>query len=835
MRPLSRAGLSTSSISPSRSEIAPGASNGGLSLAQEQLGNQGLTGHGAESSVARGGQLLGGLGLPTADLTPGTAPLSAMRALMRHVQQRDVDPQAAGAAVARSQGQALPDAVRTRMEAAFGVDLSHVRLHTDPAADEAAWDVAALAFALGDHVYFSSGAYQPNTTSGAALLVHELTHVIQHDQGRLPAAGGVSQPSDPHEREAARAASLYTSDLDISEFLGLDVASAASATGAVAEPSAAPVEASAGPNLSREPVPGPQREDGEDDGCSADSFTSFKEKKDGDGVTCGGAYSTDGGVNIASNGVSATASAEGQYGVGAQISIPLATKAFALLGEQFSLDVTVVISAFVGAVGTLKGELAARWASGTKADGIPKVDSLMEAISGWLAKRGTDMDPTSLTDGEARDKDKISGAEQGLENAKKNKKDADAKSDATAKSDASKTRKRRAKGEANKADEVVRQKEKSLANKQNNESTKGRFKKVYSKGTPKEEDDDQTSKGGSGKKMGDKRKKDKAYKPQNSGTNYQQNDASLRKDKGVSGTVSAEAFVGAKAGFALSADLSWKRKSGKEYGIEKSLRELMASAVSPGGALDAGLKLAEKVAGKMGVTDLLAKIGDEFMNFDAGTARLGGAKVEADLRAGVGGKLKLSAGFTGGQIRFAVAAGLTWGIGASVDTTWGLGLLPGAQLALALYATHDDELAELFNAARAAVGDAIADGVAPFFETWKTFLGWLSSDDSARQTIDGGGLPALSTASRADLLHAMLDGLVFNLIERADERCTVAVLEDARDRAGDLSALVASFGKDELIDKLWWFNDESLKRRALAALGKVDAPEPAGAGADVTT
>ena len=51
-------------------------------------------------------------------------------------------------------------------------------------------------------MFFSSGAFAPGTPSGDRLLAHELTHVVQADEGRLPRDGGVSSPTDPHELEA---------------------------------------------------------------------------------------------------------------------------------------------------------------------------------------------------------------------------------------------------------------------------------------------------------------------------------------------------------------------------------------------------------------------------------------------------------------------------------------------------------------------------------------------------------------------------------------------------------------------------------------------------------
>ncbi len=147
-------------------------------------------------------------GVETADIVPGQAPLSVMRQLMRRSQAEaeglDTD-KAAGRIGSRS-GQPLPDAVRARMERAFGHDFGHVRVHIDGGAAEAADALHAMAFAIGRDIYFGRGAWRPGTPGGDELLAHELTHVVQADEGRLPSvsSGGmdVSSPNDPHEREA---------------------------------------------------------------------------------------------------------------------------------------------------------------------------------------------------------------------------------------------------------------------------------------------------------------------------------------------------------------------------------------------------------------------------------------------------------------------------------------------------------------------------------------------------------------------------------------------------------------------------------------------------------
>jgi hypothetical protein len=103
-------------------------------------------------------------------------------------------------------GKPLPKALVEERQGELGIDLPRVRIHTDEVADRAAQALSARAFTVGEDIYFSHGAYSPD----GPLLVHELTHVRQHQQGRIgPTAGlTVSSPSDTLEREAHAATSL---------------------------------------------------------------------------------------------------------------------------------------------------------------------------------------------------------------------------------------------------------------------------------------------------------------------------------------------------------------------------------------------------------------------------------------------------------------------------------------------------------------------------------------------------------------------------------------------------------------------------------------------------
>jgi hypothetical protein len=76
-------------------------------------------------------------------------------------------------------GRPLPAPVRTEMEGAFGQDLGRVRVHDGATSAQAASDLGARAFTIGDHVGFAGGGFSPETPEGRGLLAHELAHVLQ--------------------------------------------------------------------------------------------------------------------------------------------------------------------------------------------------------------------------------------------------------------------------------------------------------------------------------------------------------------------------------------------------------------------------------------------------------------------------------------------------------------------------------------------------------------------------------------------------------------------------------------------------------------------------------
>jgi hypothetical protein len=105
------------------------------------------------------------------------------------------------------------------MEARFGRDFGHVRIHDGPEASQAAASVNAHAFTTGSNIVFGTGQFSPHSQPGRRLLAHELTHVLQQSGGGAPSTAtdavqtqpiqskaGISVPGEPSEIEADRVA-----------------------------------------------------------------------------------------------------------------------------------------------------------------------------------------------------------------------------------------------------------------------------------------------------------------------------------------------------------------------------------------------------------------------------------------------------------------------------------------------------------------------------------------------------------------------------------------------------------------------------------------------------
>lgn len=121
----------------------------------------------------------------------------------------------------------LPDELLDEMEARFGQNLTGVAIHDGPRADAAARELDARAFALGRHLVFATGEFDPASFEGRRLLGHELAHALQSGLAEVPEAcvdvsaetrDGTSAPewltsAPSSDGEVGHAAPVQVSDL----------------------------------------------------------------------------------------------------------------------------------------------------------------------------------------------------------------------------------------------------------------------------------------------------------------------------------------------------------------------------------------------------------------------------------------------------------------------------------------------------------------------------------------------------------------------------------------------------------------------------------------------
>ncbi len=105
----------------------------------------------------------------------------------------------------RGGGQPLDGALQEQMGASLGRDFNEVRIHTGAVADDLNRRLSARAFTIGSDIFFTRGAYDPDSISGRELIAHELIHVVQQRNGGVSgdARGMTVRPAgDEFEQEA---------------------------------------------------------------------------------------------------------------------------------------------------------------------------------------------------------------------------------------------------------------------------------------------------------------------------------------------------------------------------------------------------------------------------------------------------------------------------------------------------------------------------------------------------------------------------------------------------------------------------------------------------------
>jgi uncharacterized protein DUF4157 len=130
-------------------------------------------------------------------------------------------------------GAPLPGGLRGKFEGSLGADLGGVRVHTGGASAEAADALGARAYAVGPHIHFARGAFDPASRGGERLLAHEVAHTVQQGGAAGPPQTklAVSAPGDAHEVEADRAAARMIAGAPVRVSAGAATAIARSPAG----------------------------------------------------------------------------------------------------------------------------------------------------------------------------------------------------------------------------------------------------------------------------------------------------------------------------------------------------------------------------------------------------------------------------------------------------------------------------------------------------------------------------------------------------------------------------------------------------------------------------
>ena len=124
----------------------------------------------------------------------------------------------------------LPEAIRSKMEDAFGADLSAVKLYESQTVE----DAGANAVTQGSNIAFAPGMLDFSSYGGQALLGHEISHVVSQARGEVTGSGFLNDHA--LEARADREGAMAASGQQIS------VPSAAM-SGVTAAPASAPMQA----------------------------------------------------------------------------------------------------------------------------------------------------------------------------------------------------------------------------------------------------------------------------------------------------------------------------------------------------------------------------------------------------------------------------------------------------------------------------------------------------------------------------------------------------------------------------------------------------------------
>ncbi len=100
------------------------------------------------------------------------------------LKNKKAKPKAINTEISGTKATKLNNKLRSSLESALGADLSKVRVHVGGNAADICKELKAKAFTNGNDIYFAKGGDAKDNK----LLAHEITHVVQQANGRMPKA-----------------------------------------------------------------------------------------------------------------------------------------------------------------------------------------------------------------------------------------------------------------------------------------------------------------------------------------------------------------------------------------------------------------------------------------------------------------------------------------------------------------------------------------------------------------------------------------------------------------------------------------------------------------------
>ena len=120
-----------------------------------------------------------------------------MQSYVQRAKKHTASPDIVQAVRSSGRPRAIPEPVREKMGASFGMDFSGVKIYESPLVSQQGAEAAAM----GNEIAFAPGKFNMGSFSGQALLGHELAHIGQQARGEVSGGGLVRNSSFEHQAD----------------------------------------------------------------------------------------------------------------------------------------------------------------------------------------------------------------------------------------------------------------------------------------------------------------------------------------------------------------------------------------------------------------------------------------------------------------------------------------------------------------------------------------------------------------------------------------------------------------------------------------------------------